>query len=101
MRYLTIRPDCTDSCLSDDFGKSVSIEDLDLPKNFINAITDWHNNYRKIIPLDSNERLKHISEIEKLDAQGLRIASKLQELIHGGAKIKYFSEGKLAYLPVS
>ena len=100
MRYLTLVPDYTGSCIQDDFEVNVSLEKLNLPKNFINQLTIWHNLYRAIIPLSENERKVRINEIEELDKQGLQLAKTLKKLIPGGAKIKYFSEGKLVYLPI-
>lgn len=101
MRYLTIIPDYTGSCIVDDFEGPVSLESLGLPKNFIDKVMSWHNSYRAIIPLDENERREKIFEIEELDKQGLLLAKELQKLISGEAKIKYFSEGKLTYLPTN
>ncbi len=101
MRYLTIMPDYTNSCINDDFEGPITLESLNLPKKFINKLTNWHDSYKEIIPLDENERQKKLFEIEELDKEGLELTKELKELIPGGAKIKYFSEGKLIYLPTT
>ena len=100
MRYLTIIPDYTKFCIQDDFNEQIKIEELHLPENYIKEVTSWHARYRSIIPLDDNERQKQKLEIERLDKQGLELSKKLQQLVPGGAKVKYFSEGLLKYLPV-
>jgi hypothetical protein len=101
MKYIVLMPDYTGSCIRDEFEGEIAIESLGLPKEILNKITVWHNAYRKIIPLSKEEREQRIEEIEKLDAQGLELAKSLKTLVPGGAKVKYFSEGKLKYLHVN
>ena len=101
MKYIVLMPDYTGSCIRDEFEGEIAMESLNLPKKTFNEITIWHNAYRKIIPLSKEEREQKIEEIEKLDAQGLEFAKSLKTLIPGGAKVKYFSEGKLKYLQVN
>ena len=98
MRYLVIMPDYTGSCVREEFGEEVELEDLGLPRNVVDEIVIWHNSYREIIPLDEKEKKQRIDQIETLDTQGLKIAKQLKTLVPGGAKVKYFSEGKLKYL---
>lgn len=98
MKYLTIMPDYTGSCVQDDFGGKIEIDQLDLPSEFVDEILSWHADYRGIIPLGDEQRLAKMDVIEKLDNKGLKIAQKLEDLVHGGAKVKYFSEGKLKFL---
>jgi len=100
MRYLVITPDYTQSCIRDEFEGVISLDDLSLPKEFIDEISIWHDSYRKIIPLGSADRKTCMREIEKLDMQGIKIAKQLSNLVPGGAKVKYFSEGKLRYLQI-
>ena len=101
MKYIVLMPDYTGSCIRDEFEGEIAMESLGLPKEIFNEITVWHNAYRKIIPLSEEEREQRIEEIEKLDAQGLELAKNLKTLVPGGAKVKYFSEGKLKYLQVN
>ncbi|MGL5720597.1 MAG: hypothetical protein ACRCYP_07410 [Alphaproteobacteria bacterium] len=97
MKYLSIMPDYTGSCIKDDFsGEFVDLESMDLPKDFLEEILNWHSAYRKIIPLSEKERNKSLDEIEKLDIHGINIARKLIKLKN--IKVKYFSEGKLEYI---
>ena len=100
MRYLTIMPDYTSSCLRDDFEGLIELEDLELPQEFISELSSWHDAYRQIIPLSDEERATRIQEIEQLDSKGLEIAKRLKDLVPGGAKVKYYSEGKLMHLHV-
>jgi hypothetical protein len=98
MRYLTLIPDYTQSCIKDDFNGIIEVEELELPQDFIAKILSWHLAYRKIIPLDAYQREILINEIEELDREGLKLAKELSKLLSGGAKVKYFSEGKLKHL---
>lgn len=98
MRYLTIAPDYSRSCIKDDFNGFVDLSEMKLPQDFIEEIFSWHLLYKQIIPLSIEDREKMFDEIDRLDQQGLRIADRLRELAEGGAKVKYYSEGRLKYL---
>lgn len=98
MKYLTLIPDYTRSCIQDSDGNMIELQDLDLPNNFIGELTSWHSAYREIIPLSDDQRVAIVDKIEELDNIGLSLAERLKELVPGGAKVKYFSEGKLKYL---
>lgn len=87
-------PDYTGSCIRDDFEGQIDLNDLKLSNDFLVKLNTWHEAYKKIIPLNENERKKRNHEIEKLDEEGLRLRDELKLLILGGAKIKYFSEDK-------
>ena len=100
MKYLTIIPDYTGSCLRDDFEGQIELEELGLPQEYISELSSWHEAYRQIIPLSDEERVARIQEIEKLDNKGLELAKRLEDLVLGGAKVKYYSEGKLKHLHV-
>jgi hypothetical protein len=100
MRYLTVMPDYTQSCIKDDFDGYLELGELGIPQDFIDEVTEWHSVYREIIPLDDASRKSVMEQIDELDKQGLEIAKRLQTIIPGEAKVKYFSEGKLEYLPV-
>jgi len=96
MKYLTIAPSYTQSCIRDDFNGPIELESLSLPKDFIEEINSWHLQYRMIIPLNEHQRKEQMKTIEILDKQGLKIAEKIKILLN--AKVRYFSEGKLKYL---
>jgi hypothetical protein len=100
MRYLTIAADYTQSCLRDDFEGPIRPEALNLPKELCAELCSWNNAYRKIIHLDDEERSKKdiVDLITRLDQQGLVLAERVKQSVEGGAKIRYFSEGKLCYL---
>lgn len=95
MRFLTIASNYTGPCIQDNFEGPISIDQLGLSDSFIQEINVWNEAYKVIIPLSEK-----INEIELLDQHGLEIANKLQRLVPGGAKVNYFSEGKLKYLPI-
>jgi len=100
MKYLTIMPDYTGSCIIDEIKGQIEVKELCLPQEFINELDLWHESYRRIIPLDMEQRSQRISEIDVLDKQGLKLSQTLSELIPNGAKVKYYSEGLLKYIPV-
>ena len=100
MRYIILIPNYTGSCVQDEFGGEIELENLHLPTHVFKKIIAWHNAYKKIIPLSLEERERKKEEIEELDVQGIELAKSLKNLIRGGAKVKYFSEGKLRYLYV-
>jgi hypothetical protein len=100
MKYLTVAPDYTGSCIIEDFDGRIDVQNLGLPIDFIKVVETWHSSYREIIPLNEEQRLEKMDFIETLDREGVQIAKKLEALIHGGAKVKYFSEGKLKYLSI-
>ena len=64
MQYLTLSPDYTGSCLKEDDGDYIEIDELSLPAEIKEKINDWHNDYRKIIPLDEEERAQKKELIE-------------------------------------
>jgi len=100
MKYLTLIPDYTSSCLKEDSIGYINIEDLGLPQSFTDRLLKWHESYRKIIPLGEDQRSKERETIMELDKEGLLLAKEMANLITGGAKVKYFSEGLMRYIPV-
>jgi hypothetical protein len=100
MAYLTIVPDYTGFCIKDDFAGQLAIEELRLPQAYIDAISSWNESYKAIIPLSEEQRQVRKKEIEELDRLGIEFSKILKDLVPGGAKVKYFSEGFLKYLPV-
>ena len=100
MRYLTIIADYAGSCIKDEFAGQLAIEELGLPQAYVDAILLWNESYRVIIPLSEEQRQARKKEIEKLDRQGIEFSKTLKALVPGGAKVKYFSEGLMKYLPI-
>ncbi len=98
MKYLTLIPDYTGSCIQDVDNKRIEINELGLPQDLAHEIESWHALYKKIIPLSEEQRLERIKHIEELDEQGLRLAREISQLVPGGAKIRYYSEGKYQYM---
>lgn len=98
--YLILAPDYTGSCIRDEFNGPIELSSLKLPIDLENEINKWHLRYRKIIPLSDNERLLRIHEIEALDKIGIELAKKIANSISDKIKIRYFSEGKLKFIPI-
>jgi hypothetical protein len=94
MRYLILSAVYLGSCLIDEFNGEVDLNSLGISPELIEEITLWQNSYAKFIPMSNDQRLSFITEMEKLDVAGIEIAKKLQLLIPGNAKVKYFSELK-------
>lgn len=98
MKYLTLIPDYTGSCIQEDNVGSITLESLSIPTQLVKEINEWHQEYRKIIPLSDHDRSLRMEDIEKLDSYGLLLADKLRKMVPGGAKVRYYSEGKYKYL---
>jgi len=99
MRYLTVAADYTQSCLRDDFEGPIQPESLGLPADLCSALRSWNEAYRRVIPMDEEERsdAEIAALICQLDEQGRDMASRVQQ-VAGEAKVRYFSEGELRYL---
>ena len=94
MRYLTLMTDYTGFCIQDDFEGQIDCLELELDKEFCTELEQWNDDYKVIIPLDCDERSRLSDIIKALDDRGIFLAKKLADTIQGGAKVKYFSEGK-------
>ena len=101
MKYLTIIPDYTSSCIKDDFVGQIDIKKLGLPQDYLEALSAWHESYRAIIPWNDEQRKRKKGEIRSLDEQGLVFSRQLSYLVPGGAKVRYFSEGLMQYIPIT
>ena len=98
MRYLTWAADYTGSCISDDFEGQINYSKLQLDDGFCKQLDQWTAAYKIYIPMEMEERKKYLGEIEGLDIKGIQLAGELAIQVKGGAKVKYYSEGKLKYL---
>ena len=100
MRYLTLAADYTQSPLRDDFIGPVVPEEVGLPWELGDQLRDWNVRYRAIIPLDVNDRTGGPASelIDALDREGLGLAESIRTAL-GDVKIRYYSEGRLRYLP--
>lgn len=96
-RYLTVTANYTGSCIQDDYVGEINLKNLNLKFEFLNELSLWNEEYKKIIPLSDQERLSLIKKIDKLDEWGINISKKLMDLFPN-SKIRYYSEGKLKYL---
>ncbi|MDZ7679297.1 MAG: hypothetical protein U5K29_12190 [Acidimicrobiales bacterium] len=100
MRYLTLAADYTQSALRDDFVGTVVPEEVGLTENLGDRIRDWNARYKAIIPLDEAERGSSPTAelIDALDTEGLLLARAIEAQM-SDAKVRYFSEGRLRYVP--
>jgi len=98
MRYITLAADYTGSYLSDDFQGGIDCRELLINEELCKMLDAWNTDYKLIIPLGLADREKRYDEINKLDERGIFLAKKLTRAIPGGAKVKYFSEGRLQLL---
>ena len=100
MRYLTLTADYTQSPLRDDFVGPVVPEEIGLPWEMGDRIRDWNTRYRVVIPFDVADRAcgPLSALIDELDEEGVRLATEIAEGLDG-AKVRYYSEGRLRYLP--
>jgi hypothetical protein len=98
MRYLTVMPDYTGSCIWDDFEGNLALDRLQLPNDFVDRLNSWHNLYKKIIPLSEEVRATMHLEIGRLDQEGLLLMQELKSCLAGDTKIRYYSEGKGMFL---
>ncbi len=100
MRYLTLSADYTQSALRDDFVGTVVPEEVGLTESLGDRIRDWNRRYKAIIPLDEAERGSSPTAelIEALDEEGLLLVRAIEAEV-SDAKVRYFSEGRLRYVP--
>ncbi|HXY60775.1 MAG TPA: hypothetical protein VEH26_04120 [Chthoniobacterales bacterium] len=95
MRYLVVDADYRGTGIRDEFTGQITPESVGLPQDLVERITKWVADYQPIIPVPSRERWKRSGEIEKLDEIGLDLARAVEGHFGAGARVKYFSEGKL------
>jgi hypothetical protein len=98
MRYLVVVAHYTSSPLQEKGGGLLQPEDLGLPAELCDALREWNEEYRDLIPLDAGGRKAERAEIEFLDQRGLQLASAVERSLPGGSKVGYFSEGASRYL---
>ena len=101
MRYLTLSADYGDLSLRDEAVGAVDLVSLGLAGDLLGDLQAWNSRYQPIIPMDMEERQFDGAAglIDELDELGLALAGRLADALGGGAKVKYYSEGRLRYLP--
>lgn len=98
MRYLTLAADYRDPSIYDQrFGRQ-DLEQIDLPQELVLEILAWNNDYQVVIPLDLGARKAKSALISELDRRGVELAERLSDAIEGPVKVRYYSEGTLAYV---
>jgi hypothetical protein len=102
MRYLTLSADYGAPQLrdADDRDGSTSLDEIGLPSALVDALTSWNAEYQEVIPLDTKERERDPASalIDRLDQEGMALALRVAEAVGSGAKVAYYSEGRLRSL---
>ena len=97
MKYLTLSASYNGPLIREG-DKNVNCEELGVGHELCQELIEWNECYKKIIPLSIDKRRMNMTYIEMLDERGISLAKKLSQSIIGGAKVKYYSEGKLRYI---
>ena len=102
VRYLTLSADYGAPRLrdADDRDGSTSLDDIGLPSALVDDLTSWNAEYEEVIPLDTKEREGDPASalIDRLDQEGMALAVRVAEAVGSGAKVAYYSEGRLRSL---
>jgi hypothetical protein len=99
MKYLVIVADYNSSGIKDKFEGELDRDDINLPETIWEELTDWVSKYQEIIPMDRKQRIKVREKIDELDKKGIALKQKIIDHCEGNAKVKYYSEGLLQYIP--
>jgi hypothetical protein len=101
MRYLTLSADYGALSLRDEEAGPLALADVDVPASLTRELEAWNSRYQPIVPMDMEERQSGevAALIDELDQLGLALAGRLADALGGGAKVKYYSEGRLRHLP--
>lgn len=96
MNYCILAADYSDNYLKDEFSGKDVLNDLDLDQDIKEKLKTWNENYKKIIPMELEERMLNIILIEKLDVEGIGLSKIIEK--QNKIKVKYFSEGLLKFI---
>ncbi len=101
MKYLTLAADYGQLALRDEQAGPLNAADLAIPAELADELERWNRRYQQIIPLGTNERRsgETATLIDELDRDGLELAKRLADAFPEGAKVAYYSEGRLRRLP--
>ena len=83
--------------LKDTFNMDFDYSELELPRQLVERLKRWHQEYFPIISMDENERLNSYANILQLDIEGVDLAEEIKSTLRT-IKIKYYSEGQLKYI---
>ena len=98
MRYLVLSADYLDFSIRD-----VADGEIDrggLSTELSQALLAWNSDYQSIIRLTVNERSREDvrEQIGELDRRGKMLAQRLASDLPDVREVRYYSEGKLAYV---
>jgi len=101
VRYLTLAADYGALSLRDEEVGAVDLVDLDAPSDLVNDLVAWNERYQPIVPMDMEDRqaAPAAATIDELDRLGIALAKRVAAAIGSGAKVKYYSEGRLRQMP--
>ena len=97
MIYLVLDADYRSTGLRSESGIWLNSKTLNLPESLWNVIAKWVLSYQPIIQYSEYEKLINGEEINKLDSMGIAIKEEIEKCLPD-SKVKYYSEGRLAYL---
>lgn len=96
MKYCVLAADYLDVFLKDEFSGKNALDDLDLDNETKIKLKNWNKDYKKIIPMENEERMINLNLINKLDKEGIDLSKIIEK--QNQIKIKYYSEGLLRFL---
>lgn len=96
MKYCILAADYLDDYLKDEFSGKNVIDSLDLDNDTKDQLRKWNENYKIIIPMETQERMINFNLINKLDKEGMDLLKKIEK--QNQVKIKYFSEGFFKFM---
>ncbi len=98
MRYLTLSADYIDYSIKD--AADGEIDRRELSTELTGALDAWNADYQSIVRLGVSERTSAIiaEQIDVLDHRGKALAEAIASDLADVREVRYYSEGKLAYL---
>lgn len=80
-------------------GGEIRRWDEGLPSELIEAMLAWNARYQEIVQLSEVERTSGnvVNLISQLDEDGIRLCEQISRET-GASKVRYYSEGRFAYL---
>lgn len=98
MRYLVLAADYVEPKLRDDPSNGGPDPWEGLSSELRDDIAQWNESYQVVVPMDLRQRTEAAAFIQDLDTRGLELALRVAVEL-SPAKVRYYSEGLLRYLP--
>jgi len=87
--------------LVNEFDPNATVDSLNIPKELLLKLEKWNEEYTSNIPTGGLADASISSEYDHFDNRGIALAQEVISVIQGGAKIKYYSEGKSIFFQVA